>query len=207
MARKKEFNYFDSLTQLAEKSEQAAKKMQELINDFSEDKVANYTQEVHAIEREADKITHTIFNELNHSFVTPIDREDIVAITEHLDDVCDGINSLTYLFDTYAVSELRADTDKIADYVVEATHALVVATQEFSKFKQSKVLKSKIDYVNEIEEKTDSLYRSLIKELVTNEKDVMNVIKWKNIYEGFEVVVNHTVKSADIIYGLVIKNT
>ena len=160
MARKKEFNYFENLTKLAEKSEQAAKKMQELINNFSVEKVEGYTHEVHEIEREADQISHSILNELNHSFVTPIDREDIVMITEALDDVCDGINSLTYLFDTYAVSELREDTDKIASYVVEATHAVVVAMEEFAKFKQSKVLKSKIDLVNEIEEKTDGLYRS-----------------------------------------------
>ncbi|MGX6962536.1 DUF47 domain-containing protein [Vagococcus xieshaowenii] len=207
MARRKEFNYFENLTKLAEKSEQAAKKMQELINNFSEDKVATYTHEVHEIEREADQISHNILNELNHSFVTPIDREDIVSITEELDNICDAINSLTYLFDTYAVTELRADTDKIASYVVEATHAVVVATKEFAKFKQSKILKSKIDLVNEIEEKTDTLYRSLIKELITKEDNVMNVIKWKNIYEGFEVAVNNTEKSADILYGLVIKNT
>lgn len=207
MARKKEFNYFTALANLALKGEEAAKVLLVMIQEYDYEKNREKIEKIHLIENEADTISREILDELNHSFVTPIDREDIVGITENLDDIVDGINALAYLFDTYLIKDLRPKTEKIAGYVVEATEGITIATNEFAKFKHSKTLKSMIAQVNKIEEKTDDLYRALIKELFTREADVLNVVKWKSVYEGFEKVINNTEIAADNLEGLVIKNT
>lgn len=207
MAKKKDYDYFEALTNLAVKGEEAARVLLDIVQDYDKETIAVRTEEVHAIENEGDKLSEIILDELNRSFITPIDREDIVSVTEYLDDVLDGINSLTFLFDTYSITEMRPKTEKIASYVVEAVEGVAVATREFSKFKNSKTLGSMIGQVNRIEEKTDDLYRSLLKELMLTETDVMQVIKWKSIYEAFEEVINRSEKVADHLLGLVIKNT
>lgn len=207
MARKKEFDYFGALTELAQKGEAAGKILYEMVENYDIKTVPEKVEKVHQLENEGDDIAHKILDELNRSFITPIDREDIVSATETLDDVLDGINSLMYLFDTYVIEELRPKTEKVAGYVVEATEGVTVATKEFAKFKNSKTLGSMISQINHIEEKTDDLYRALLKELFLNEPDTRLVIKWKAIYEGFEAVINSAELAADTMLGLVIKNT
>ncbi|QZN88428.1 DUF47 family protein [Vagococcus lutrae] len=207
MARKKEFNYFDALTQLASKGYEAARVLEDIILNYNYETIAARAKEIHVIENEGDELVHTIMDELNRSFITPIDREDIVAITEDLDDILDGINSLPYLFDSYLIKELRPKTEMISHYILEATESVCVVTKEFSKFKNSTTLGTMIAQVNDIEEKTDDLYRSLIKDLFTHETDPLEVIKWKSVYERFERIINATEKTADNLAGLVIKNT
>lgn len=207
MARKKEFDYFGSLEQLAKNASQAAIVLNDLITDFSQTRLMTEAEKVHKLEREADQMVQDILNELYDSFITPIDREDIVEITERIDDVIDGINATTYLLENLVITSIRPNTSYFSKFVVDTTSGMLTATKEFAKFKNSKTLKKMIHEVNLIESQADKLYSELTKSLFTEEKDPIEIIKWKDIYDQLENVVNSSEDVVDIIAGLVIKNT
>ena len=96
MARKKQFDYFGELNQLATNAYEAAKVLQEIVDNYSLENLVKIRSDS-SIGKENDEIVRKILNELYISFITPIDREDIVDITDHLDNIIDSINSLSYL--------------------------------------------------------------------------------------------------------------
>ena len=207
MARKKSFDYFAAMEQLATNGHLAAKRFLMLMNDYSEASLTEATTEIHALEKEGDEVITELTNELYDSFITPIDREDILIISERLDDILDGIMGLTYLIENLVITSLRPETVAFAVMSELATQGVQTALKEFPKFKNSKTLRQMINDVNCIESEADLLYSKLKKGLFTNEKDVLEIIKWKDIYERFETIINDTEGAVDIIDGMVIKNT
>lgn len=207
MAKRKGFDYFKALEELADKAKLAGAKLLYIVEHYDLGTVERLAEEIHVLEREGDVLVDMIMDELNRSFITPIDREDIVVITELIDDVLDGINSIPYQFDNYLIAAMRPKTEKMAQYLVEATEGLAVVAHEFAKFKNSKTLGEMIVHVNTIEAKADQLYSSLIKDLFSNEKDVLEVVKWKEVFKRFEDAIDMSEKAADGLAGLVLKNT
>ncbi|MDU1451367.1 MAG: DUF47 family protein [Enterococcus faecalis] len=207
MARKKQFDYFGELNQLATNAYEAAKVLQEIVDNYSLENLVKKSEVIHQLEKENDEIVRKILNELYISFITPIDREDIVDITDHLDNIIDSINSLSYLLDHLVVEEMIAPALELTAYIVKATEGVKSATKEFAKFKNSKTLVSLIDEVNTIESQGDKLYSSAMKDLMTNEKDLLKVIKWKDVYDQLERTINDCESAVHIIVGIVIKNT
>lgn len=207
MARKKQFDYFGELEHLAKNAHQAAEILQMITIDYSFELLENEAEKIHELEREGDQIVKKILSELYISFITPIDREDIVAITERLDDVLDSVNSIAYLLSSLVVQELKENALIFITYAVEATAGVLTATKEFAKFKNSKTLHLMMDEVSEIEGKADKLYSESLKDLFTNEQNPIEVIRWKNVYDQLEELLNASESVVDVIGGLVIKNT
>lgn len=123
MARKKQFDYFGELNQLATNAYEAAKVLQEIVDNYSLENLVKKSEAIHQLEKENDEIVRKILNELYISFITPIDREDIVDITDHLDNIIDSINSLSYLLDHLVVEEMIAPALELTAYIVKATEA------------------------------------------------------------------------------------
>ncbi|MDU6316328.1 MAG: DUF47 family protein, partial [Enterococcus faecalis] len=121
MARKKQFDYFGELNQLATNAYEAAKVLQEIVDNYSLENLVKKSEAIHQLEKENDEIVRKILNELYISFITPIDREDIVDITDHLDNIIDSINSLSYLLDHLVVEEMIAPALELTAYIVKAT--------------------------------------------------------------------------------------
>ncbi|WP_206911359.1 hypothetical protein IGL98_002050 [Enterococcus sp. DIV0840] len=207
MARKKQFDYFGELEHLAKNAHQAAELLEMIALDYSLELLENEAEKIHVLEREGDQIVQKIMSELYISFITPIDREDIVEITQRLDDVLDTINSIAYLLSSLVVKELNDNAMVIITYGVEATAGVLTATKEFAKFKNSKTLHAMIDEVSEIEGKADKLYSDSLKDLFTNEQNPIEVIRWKNVYDQLEEMLNASESVVDVIGGLVIKNS
>ncbi|MGX7148639.1 DUF47 domain-containing protein [Enterococcus ureasiticus] len=207
MARKKQFDYFGELEHLAKNAHQAAELLEMIALDYSLELLENEAEKIHVLEREGDQIVQKIMSELYISFITPIDREDIVEITQCLDDVLDTINSIAYLLSSLVVKELNDNAMVFITYGVEATAGVLTATKEFAKFKNSKTLHAMIDEVSEIEGKADKLYSDSLKDLFTNEQNPIEVIRWKNVYDQLEEMLNASESVVDVIGGLVIKNS
>lgn len=207
MARKKQFDYFGKLEQMAQYSSESAALLLDLILDYSTEKFLDKSEEIHRLEGLGDRISKEIMTELYDAFITPIDREDIVLITNRLDDILDELNATTYLFENLLVYTIRPNTDQFLQLIVTATSDVVSATKEFAKFKHSKVLKHYIDQVNETESEADKLYSALVKNLFAHEKDPIEVIKWRDIYNHLEMITDACEAAADVIEGLVIKNS
>ncbi|MDT2595944.1 DUF47 family protein [Enterococcus dongliensis] len=207
MVRKKQFDYFGKLEKMAQYSSESATLLLDLILDYSTEKFIDKSEKIHRLEGYGDRISKEIMTELYDAFITPIDREDIVMITNCLDDILDELNATTYLFENLLVYTIRPNTDKFLQLVVTATADVVQATKEFAKFKHSKVLKQYIEQVNKTESEADRLYSSLVQDLFANEKDPIEVIKWRDIYNHLEKITDACEVAADVIEGLVIKNS
>ncbi|MDN6250843.1 MAG: DUF47 family protein, partial [Tetragenococcus koreensis] len=191
MGRKKQYNYFKKMAQLAENVHVAAEILEEIVDNYSTDNFAEKAEKIHEVEKKSDHIFEELTNELYDAFITPIEREDILVVSERLDDILDGINAMTYLFENLVITEMRAETDKFAALVTKAAKGVHEAMKEFPKFKNSKTLKELISDVNEVESQGDRLYSRLKKRLFSEEQDVLEIVKWKEIYDEFELIINY----------------
>ncbi|KAF1296902.1 phosphate transport regulator [Enterococcus sp. JM4C] len=207
MARKKQYDYFVALEHIAANTHKASTYLLQLVENYTEAHAIEQAEKIHMLEKEGDQLVRDVMNELYDAFITPIDREDIVEVTDKLDDILDGINGLCYLFGNLAITEMRPETDKFVHLVVDATEGVLTATKEFAKFKNSKTLKKMIQEVNDVEAKADHLYSELLRTLFTTETNPIEIIKWKNVYDQLELTMNRSELVVDLIDGLVIKNT
>ena len=207
MARKKQYDYLGTMEKLSENAYEAAKILEEIVADYSLEALEQKSGKIHELERASDAMIDELTNELYDAFITPIDREDILIISERLDDILDGIHAMTYLFENLVITEIRPETDKFTHLLSSATKGVHTAMQEFPKFKNSKTLKNMILKVNHVESEGDRLYSRLKKQLFSEETNVLEIIKWKEIYDRFESLLNDSEDAVDIIDGLIIKNT
>jgi predicted phosphate transport protein (TIGR00153 family) len=173
---------------------------------FSDLKNEEYPKKIHDLEKEADVLTREIFSELNKTFITPLDREDMQRIASKIDDVIDFIDGIAARFQSYQITE-------IPPYSLEMAHELVKATKEvqymISKLQRIKNPKDMIDHcrnTSDIEHVVDDLYRDAIKELFMT-TDPIHIIKLKDIYETMETASDRCVDVADVIEDIVLKYT
>lgn len=207
MARKKQYDFFKAIAQLADNTHQAAEIFAVLVQNYDPATLIADSEKIHALEKDSDQVITELTNELYDAFITPIDREDILVISERIDDILDGINGLTYLFENLVVSKMRPETENFAQMIATAAKGVHTATEELPKFKVSKTMKSLIDEVNSTESEADRLYSKLKKRLFSEETDLLTIIKWKEIYDKFEETINASEDAVDIIDGMIIKNS
>lgn len=207
MARKKGFDFFEAMYQLSIKAKEASKVLDDIVVNYSRDYLKEQAIKIHELEREGDIILAEVMYELNHSFITPIDREDIVVIINSIDDVLDSINALSFLFDDLAIQSIREKTTDMTGFIVEAVEGLTIVTKEFSKFKSTKKIGEMIKKVVELEGKADIIHSTQIKELFTQEENLLEVIRWKDIFNALEATINNTEKAVLIMETMVIKNS
>lgn len=168
----------------------------EMVND----KIAN----MKVLETECDMQAHKIFKALNKSVITVFDREDIFAITREIDDIVDALEEVSNRFVVFDVEEIRPDILKMADIVLLAIKELRNVFLHLPE-KKSKVLMEAIIEVNRIENEGDLVYRKALANLFRDEKDPIEIIKWKHLYEQVEAAIDSCENVANLIEGVVMK--
>lgn len=205
MARKKEVNYFDIMICAAEYSYQAASQMNEMLTNYTD--VARKADAIHDLEHAADHECHILFEALNAAFITPIDREDIYDLIKFIDDITDLIEDVANRFDMFSVTAVRPEALKFGVLMESATKNLLELMKSFKTHKKTKnQIHELVKEVNTIEEKGDRLYREVVKDLFVNEKNVLEIIKWKDIYDDMENVLDACEDVADIVQGVIMKH-
>ena len=205
MSAKKNFNYFDEFRNQVSLSKLAAEQLNQLLNDYHD--VSLRADLVHNTEHEGDKKLREIMNELNVSFITPIDREDIVSLANAIDDITDSIEDVANLFDMFVITEVRPEAKALAELIVQGCGCLYDAINEFADFKDSKRLRELVRKVNQVEAEADRTHRSVIKTMCTSNISPMEFIIWKDIYDAMETVLDYCEVTADLLDGLAIKNS
>lgn len=165
--------------------------------------VPEQASSIKAIEHAGDEITHNIFTKLNQSFVTPFDREDIHELCSKLDDVLDLIDAGASRFVLYRVDSVRSGTIELAKILQDTTKEVGAAIHALNK--PDHVLKHCIE-INRLENESDRLCRTLIAQLFDEEKDSVQIIKWKEIFEVIETAVDKCEDVANVIETITLKN-
>ncbi len=190
------------LDNLAKKAVESSEELVVLFSDMSKAKEC-HTQ-IKKLEREADGLTRSVFAELNKTFITPLDREDIQRIASKIDDVVDYTEGVSGRTVSYHITSTPP-------YMLEISKELVKATKEVE-FMISKLshVKGKTDIIShcrttsDIEHAIDDLYREAVGKLFET-NDAVNIIKLKDIYEAIENASDRCVDVADVIEDIVLK--
>lgn len=201
----KDVNYFDLFIDAAKVCCKAAEQLENLVKDQCN--TENEIAAIHEIEREGDTLHHIIFDHLNRSFITPIEREDILEIAKYIEVTIDTIDEVAIMFNMLSIHEARPDAKDMVKLINKSCKALLDATIEFKNFKKSKELTPLLVEINHLEEEGDKLYQNAVKTLFNKETNILEVIKWKNIYDTMENVLDACENAADIMEGVIVKNS
>jgi hypothetical protein len=156
------------------------------------------------LEREGDELAHDIFTKLNQTFITPLDPEDIHALSSRLDDVLDDIEDSAYRMTAYRLEPIPPTVVELCEIVRHCTKALVKAFEALNK--DAPLLDHCIE-VNRLEDYADEVLRRAIAELFERERDPISLIKLKEVYEFLEDTTDRCEDVADVLQNVVVKNS
>jgi predicted phosphate transport protein (TIGR00153 family) len=165
--------------------------------------VPEQVQIIKAIEHNGDEITHQIFRKLNQTFITPFDREDIHELCSTMDDVIDLVDAAASRFVLYRVTEVRSGTIELCKVLATTTVELKEAIHAVES--PDKALHRVIE-INRLENESDRICRTLIAQLFEEEKDPVQIIKWKEIFEVIETAVDKCEDVSNVIESVILKN-
>lgn len=200
----KEAKFFDLFDKQAENLVQAADFYKKLVDE------AAFTPEnvraMHEKEHYGDEITHTIINTLNETFITPFDREDIMALANHMDDVVDGIYMITNRFSLYKIKQPTEFSKRMAAVLAQSTKALQKAMGALRSKKLMKETLLQCVEINRLENEADVIRDEAISDLFENQKDPVMIIKQKELYEEAENVTDYCEHTANVVESILVKN-
>ena len=202
MSKKKGF--YRLLETKAQLSVDAAKEFHNLVGDFTN--LTRYTARIKEIENEADHLTHELANLIDATFVTPLDKEDLHALSSELDDVTDCIEACTGRMALYELKQGRPDLGALVLLLLQITEA----TREAVKALRDKPNRDEIQelfiLIHQIENEHDALFRKALADLLNApDADPINVIKWKSVYNRIERAVDKCEDVAHVIESVVVK--
>lgn len=200
----KEVKFFDLFDKQAENLVQTADLYKKLIDEgaFTPENV----RAMHEREHYGDELTHTIINTLNETFITPFDREDIMALANHMDDIVDGMYMITNRFALYKIAKPSEASKKLADILARATKALQKAVGALRSKKLMKETLLQCVEINRLENEADVVRDEAISSLFENEKDPIMIIKQKELYEEAETVADFCEHTANVVESILVKN-
>ncbi len=193
------------LTILDNLSKKAVEVSEELVKLFSNiENSKEHQTKIKILERESDVLTRSVFAELNKTFITPLDREDIQRIASKTDDVIDFIEGISGRIGSYKITSTPPFMLEIAEELAKSTKEVEFMISKLGNMKGNKDLINHCRTTSEIEHKIDELYREAVAKLFET-NDAVTIIKLKDIYESIENASDRCMDVADVIEDIVLK--
>jgi predicted phosphate transport protein (TIGR00153 family) len=197
----REEEFFDLFIEVARRSRDAA---EHLVGLFGEpDRAPYHAEQIKRLEHECDQITHEVVNRLDRTFITPIDREDIYRLAGDLDDVMDVIDGVARRAQIFRVGAAPDGVKKLTGVLHRAVGTLLLGVEELRK--KDGVMQRCIE-AKQLEEEADLLYHISLGQLFDVEKDAIELIKWKEIYDNLERCVDQAEDVANVLESITIKH-
>jgi uncharacterized protein len=205
--KKKKFDYYDAFDAQVALAVKETKLLKGVISEFeTASALEKELSRAHAIEREADGICHSVFEALLPDFVTPLDREDIIGMTESLDELIDMTEEIIRNFYMFDVHYMHEDAKKFSKLIVRATEALSEAMADFRNCKKSSKFKQLLVRVHDIEDEADQIYMRIIRELYTAECDhPVRIMVWSRLFGAMEDCVDQCELVANKMNTIMVK--
>lgn len=204
----REETFFDLLEASAKNVLDTARLLRDMVEDYRE--LPSRFQKIRDTEHAGDAITHQLMDKLNRTFVTPIDREDIHALAFDLDDIVDSIELAADRFLLYKIEKPSAMTLSLVRILVRCCEEINTAMPLLRNPKRMKEILDHCIEINRLENEGDQLSRAALEKLfdkpVTEPHEVLDIIKWREVYDVLEEAIDFTEDVADRLHGVVIKN-
>jgi predicted phosphate transport protein (TIGR00153 family) len=198
----KDSAFFDLFEEAANNVLRAAELLDEMLRDYPEQ--AHLARAILLCEQEGDRITYDIIQRLNSTFVTPIDREDILALASGLDDIVDLTEEVADYLGLYRIEAPMEQAQRQAHILMEACRQISEAVPRLRGFRNVSHFTSEI---HRLETDGDRVTREAVASLFDTGIDPMVVIRWKDIFERLEDAVDATEQIANILANVVDKNS
>ncbi len=207
MSKKQDSFYFDNFIACAEYACQAADLLKQILTDFKPEEMEQRLDEIHAIEHAADEKKHQMTDRLAKAFITPIEREDMVVLSNRIDDMTDKIEEVFIRIYMNRITSIRPEAIQMLDIVIGCCKEVANLMGEFADFRHSKKLKEGIIHINTMEEEADSLFISSMRALHAEREDIFQVLAWREIFEFLEKCADACEHVADGVESVVMKNS
>ncbi|TRZ48535.1 DUF47 domain-containing protein [bacterium] len=199
----KEEKFFDLFDELANKIEEGGELFLDMVEhyEYSEPKIVKLKE----LENEADVITHKTYEKMHKTFLTPIDREDIYALVNKMDSILDMIEASAARMSLYKVKFLAKEIIDQAKILNKAIKKVKYIVHAMKNMKNAKMILDACVEINTLENEGDIVMRMTMTRLFEQEKDPIELIKWKEIFERIEEAIDVCEDVANVVEGIVLK--
>jgi uncharacterized protein len=194
--------FFDLFIQAGQNTVNAARLLDEMMHSWPDEK--GLAREILKVEQEGDQITHEIVKRLNTTFVTPIDREDIYGLATQIDDIVDYTEEAADFLGLYKIEAPMEQAQALTKVLVASCEQLAMGLEHLPEFKD---LDKYWIEIHRLENEGDRISRDAVASLFSNGIDPMIVIRWKDMFAVLEEAIDSTETAAQILEGIVIKNS
>lgn len=206
MRKKTDFDYFDMFVKISDICLAEANMLLEILKDFDSASLKNKLEKIHEFEHSADVEKHIMMNALLKSFITPIEREDIVELTNALDNVADSIEDILLHIYMFNVSSIREEALRFGEIIVKCCKEIQSALTVFRNFRKQTTINDNLVEINKQEEVADALYTESVRGLYTEEAPAISPTIWKDIFFSFEQCCDFCEDVSETIEGIIMKN-
>lgn len=183
---------------------EAAVFLHDLMVDYTD--IEAKTKRMTEYEHKCDAMIHDIYAQVNAAFITPIDREDIVALAKALDDIMDEVDESAHLFKVYNVAAIKPEAVKVSELIRDSVTHLMEIIRLMPSMKASEEMMKHVIEVNRLENHGDTIYREELTKLFKNESDPIQLIRWKGIFSRMEKALDACEYVANLVEGVVLKH-
>jgi uncharacterized protein len=194
--------FFELFNQLAAKMKTSAELLRALFAEPG--RMGYYVSAIKAVEHEADSVAHEVSTRLNKTFITPLDREDIHNLAQHLDNVVDLIDGTARRAEMFHIGGTRQEAIALADTLMRSVNSLERAVLQVKTPRE--VLKHTRE-VKLLEEEGDALYHDAVGKLFLNHPEPIEVIKWKELFDTLERAIDACQAVGVVLESISIKNS
>jgi len=200
----KEENYFDLFEELANKIEEGGQFFLEMTqnHDYSAARVSRLKE----IEHEADDIAHKTYKSMHQNFLVPLDHEDIYALVNKMDDILDAIEGTAIRIHIYRLKKPNDAISKQAEILFQAIKKIKSIVHGLRNMKNSQMIVDGIVEIHTLENAGDVVLREIISDLFINEKDAIELLKLKEIFERLETAIDMCESVSNIVGGIILKH-
>jgi predicted phosphate transport protein (TIGR00153 family) len=198
------FPMFEDLSGLVLK---AAATLQEVLEHDDPVKHKDLLKQIKEYETQCDEITQKVFDELDKSFITPFDREDMNQLTSSLDSVADSMNGVSQRIRYYRPTNIPSEFKNFGKLILNGCTHINTAISELKNLKKPEKILKACRKMSEIERSADDIYHSTISDIFKKEKDAIELIKQKEILETMERTTDRIENVSDILKTIVLKST
>ena len=193
--------FFDSFKEAAQNALAGAQALKEMFDHYRDPQES--WKRIVDFEHEGDKITHRIMRMLNQTFLTPLDREDIHALTTALDNVMDAMEAAASRMVLYKIDEVTPEAKRMCGIIVTSAEQMVKAVSHMPKLED---VEGYCIEINRLENAADEIYREATAALFDGERPPLGVIKWKEIYEILETATDRCEDVANTVESIALKS-
>ena len=194
--------FFDLFVAVATRNKEAAQHLRDLFAEPPERRTP-HVEAIKRLEHEADQVTHEVVNRLDRTFITPLDREDIHQLASDLDDVMDAIDGTARRAQIFRLGLAPPGVKQLAEVI---QRMVAVLAEGVSRLKKGDDVMRFCVEAKQLEEEGDAIYHDALGQLFDKERDALEVIKWKEIYDNLEQTLDQGEDVANVLESITLKH-